>query len=265
MYTIGQFSKICKVTTRALRHYENIGLLVPAKVDENNQYRYYTSDQIPVVKNICFLKELGIPLKIIAEINDKITQPEEIRVILEEHRQYLIQQLDLYNSRLVKLARWQKSLEVKKMTETKHYDIRIRDIPEIFVRSLRKKIAIQKTGPVIRSVQEEIHSLGGVPAGPPILLFYDEEFNPDKTDLEIAWPVGNSSLAGKTLPAVLAATCIHVGPYDRLDEAYEAIFSWINRNGYREKYPTRQISLNDPRTTPAEKLVSEIIIPVEKQ
>lgn len=34
MYTIGQFSRICQVSPKALRHYEKLGLLVPFRVDE---------------------------------------------------------------------------------------------------------------------------------------------------------------------------------------------------------------------------------------
>ena len=43
MYQIGMFSKINRITTKALRHYDEIGL--PSFVDQETGYRYYTSDQ----------------------------------------------------------------------------------------------------------------------------------------------------------------------------------------------------------------------------
>ena len=38
---IGAFSKLCRVTVKTLRHYEELGLLVPAEIDEWTGYRYY--------------------------------------------------------------------------------------------------------------------------------------------------------------------------------------------------------------------------------
>ncbi|MBM7854727.1 DNA-binding transcriptional MerR regulator [Desulfohalotomaculum tongense] len=264
MYTIGQFSKICKVTVKALRHYEKIGLITPDKVEESNKYRYYSKEQVSLIKKISFLKELGVPLKLVKQIIDKETIPDEIKVLLEEHRKILLEQLDLCNSRLVKLAWWEKTLEGKELTEAKNYDIRIRGVAETPVRSLRKHIKAKEIAPMIRSLLEEINSLGGVHAGPPIMLFFDEDFNPENMDMEAALPVLDVNLSNKTLPAVLAATCIYVGPYDGLEDAYEAVFAWINQNGYRAEYPTREISYNDPQTTPPEQLVTEIIVPVTK-
>ena len=38
MISIGEFSKICHVTTRTLRHYDDIGLLKPIHINEENNY-----------------------------------------------------------------------------------------------------------------------------------------------------------------------------------------------------------------------------------
>lgn len=266
MYTIGQFSKICQVTTKALRHYEKIGLLIPSKVEEENLYRYYTPEQVALVKNIAFMKELGFSLNTAKQLIDQLSESDKIIDILEEHKKALLKELDLCNGRLVKLARWKKTLEANEMKETPNYDIRIRDIQETSVRSVRKKITAvpENIGPLIRNVLEEINSAGGVPAGPPIMLYYDEEFNPEEMDMEAAWPVLDENLANKTLPPIQAATCMHVGPYDGLCDAYEAVFTWINQNGYQAIFPTREISYNDPQTTPPEKLVTEIIVPIAR-
>ncbi|HBV95577.1 MAG: hypothetical protein JL50_09810 [Peptococcaceae bacterium BICA1-7] len=263
MYTIGQFSKICRVTTKALRHYEKIGLISPARVDHSNNYRYFTREQIHLIERICLMKDLGIPLKVVKRIIEKSSRGE-VDKFLEDHRQYLIKQLDLFNSRLVRLTRWQKAPEVKEMSQLRYYDVRIREIQEVLVRSVRKKIEAtpQNIVPLMGSVLEEIISLGGVCAGPPVLLSYDEEFSPKEADLEVCWPVADQALATGQLPPVQAATCMHTGPYDGLEKAYGAIFEWINKNGYRAVFPVREISHNDPRTTPAEQLVTEIIVPV---
>lgn len=264
MYTIGQFSKICKVTTKALRHYEKIGLLIPYQIDRGNQYRYYSADQVSLVKNISFMKELGIPLSKAQQMIDKLAEPYEMKAILEEHKKFLLKELDLCSSRLLKLTRWQKALEVNEMSDQKIYDVRLRNVQEMLVRSTRRKLTAfpQDLPPLIRALLEEIQSLGEAPAGPPMILYYDEEFNPEEVDIEVTWPVINEVVATKKLQKVEAAACIHVGPYNELENAYEAIFSWINQNGYKAVYPVREISYNDPAITPPEQLVTEIVVPV---
>lgn len=49
MYSIGMFSQICRVTPKTLRHYDEIGLLRPARIDRFTGYRYYTTDRKSVV------------------------------------------------------------------------------------------------------------------------------------------------------------------------------------------------------------------------
>ena len=70
MYLIGMFSKINRITTKALRHYDEIGLLKPGCVDQNTGYRYYTSDQLFRLHRIMAYKQLGLTLEEIAGVLD---------------------------------------------------------------------------------------------------------------------------------------------------------------------------------------------------
>lgn len=271
MYTIGQLSRICKVSAKALRHYEKLGLLVPAQVGRDNLYRYYARDQVPVLRKIILLKDLGIPLKDVKRLVDEKTSLDETQRLLEDHREALVRQIDLCNSRLIKLSRWKNTLEANKVTENiidyaAEYDIRIKEVQEVRVWSQRKQLKPfpENIAPFIREVLEDLVSRGGECAGPPVMLYHDEEFNPDLADVEVAWPVAVGTLSNRTLPTVRAAACLHVGPYGGLEAAYQAIFAWVNQNGYRAVSPIREISYNDPRTTSPDQLVTEIIIPVEK-
>ena len=47
MFKIGEFSKLSQVSVKALRHYDALGLLKPARVDRFTGYRYYSADQLP--------------------------------------------------------------------------------------------------------------------------------------------------------------------------------------------------------------------------
>lgn len=270
MYTIGQFSRICRVSPKALRHYEKIGLLSPARVDEYNQYRYYSREQVDAVKGILFMKDLGISLKTIKNIVRQGSQPNDIAEVLKYHRACLLQQLETINERMVRLSRWQKSMEARAMKDIS-YDIRLQEVPETLVYSSRRVLTdfFHELPQIMRRLLDELDAKGGLCSGAPIILyhdnFYDEDFNPQKVDVEVAWPVADPNLANNTLPAVRGAGCTHVGPYDGLENAYEAVFTWLNERGYKAKFPTREISLNDPSCTPPEQLVTHIIIPIENE
>ncbi len=70
MYKIGEFSYLCKVTLKTLRHYDKIGLLKPIKIDDYTGYRYYEDKQIKILKNIKELQQAGFKLSEIKELLD---------------------------------------------------------------------------------------------------------------------------------------------------------------------------------------------------
>lgn len=68
-YTITKLAKLSGVSARALRFYDEIGLLKPAYSGEN-QYRYYEEEQLLMLQQILFFRELGFPLGDIQRIMD---------------------------------------------------------------------------------------------------------------------------------------------------------------------------------------------------
>jgi DNA-binding transcriptional MerR regulator len=268
MYTIGQFSQICRVSIKALRHYEKMGLLVPARVEPGNQYRYYTSDQVAILKDIILMKELGLSLKAIKQMIDRQEWPEEVAAILEGHRNHLLHQADLCNSRLYMLAMRREAGEVEAQGEAVRYDVIIKTIPEIQVASKRKRMTQQCGEPpeMIRSLLEEV---GDAWAGTTITILHDEEFDPIQRDVEAAVTVSDPSRATGKLPSCQVASTIHVGP--QFEWAFQAVYAWINEHGYQAAGPLRIVIFNAAPSetsptgyTPVEKVVSEIMVPVVK-
>ncbi len=69
--SIGNMSKLTGIHIKSLRYYENIGVLIPAYVDPQTKYRYYSYQQIPNVMALRFCLELGIPLINFKKYQDK--------------------------------------------------------------------------------------------------------------------------------------------------------------------------------------------------
>ncbi len=94
--SIGYFSSQTGLSVRALRLYDEVGLLKPAFVVEHNKYRYYQFEQIELAKQIKTYRENDLPLEQIKHI---LEQPESTQQTLEQHlerlRERLIQQQTL--------------------------------------------------------------------------------------------------------------------------------------------------------------------------
>jgi len=86
LYQIGLFSKLGKVTIKTLHHYDGMGLLVPACVDEETGYRYYITDQLLRLNQIMALRQMGFSIPEITDILDG----NHVSAILERRKAQLL-------------------------------------------------------------------------------------------------------------------------------------------------------------------------------
>ena len=83
---IGEFSRLCRLTVRALRHCQKIKLLVPEIIDYSTGYRYYSVVQMQKALNIVRLKGLGFSLEEIRTMYDSETHRPSINMLEEKIR-----------------------------------------------------------------------------------------------------------------------------------------------------------------------------------
>ena len=88
MFNIGEFARLGAVTVRSLRHYHELGLLVPAEVDDATGYRRYSADQLSRLNRVVALKELGFSLSEIVTLTGTVTI-DELRGMLMLRRTQL--------------------------------------------------------------------------------------------------------------------------------------------------------------------------------
>jgi protein phosphatase len=62
MLTIGAFARACRLSPKALRLYDELDLLRPARVDPDTGYRYYAAGQLEQARLVAWLRRLGMPL-----------------------------------------------------------------------------------------------------------------------------------------------------------------------------------------------------------
>ncbi len=90
-YTVQKLAALSGVSVRTLHHYDEVGLLKPAYHGANG-YRYYEEEQLLLLQQILFFRNLGFELKKIREI---IKKKEFDRIAaLHSHRKLLVNELD---------------------------------------------------------------------------------------------------------------------------------------------------------------------------
>src|SRR6476659_8473180 len=89
MFSIGEFSTISGITVRTLRFYHELGLLVPAAVDPETNYRMYDERNLESAKVIAALRGLEFPLEQIREILAECRDDQDALGQLEQQQKML--------------------------------------------------------------------------------------------------------------------------------------------------------------------------------
>lgn len=120
MFTVKQLSKMAGVTPRTLHHYDEIGLLKPARVGDNG-YRYYGDESLLRLQQILFYRELDMPLEDIRKIMGR--RDFDVLAALESHKESLSKQIERTRRLLNTVDNTINHLKGKKnMTENKFFE-----------------------------------------------------------------------------------------------------------------------------------------------
>ena len=99
---IGRFSQMTRLSVKALRLYDEIGLLPPAQTDPSSGYRYYDLGQANRAEAIRILRSVDMPLDEIKAVLDD-DSPELVHKHLLLHRERLAERLAADERRLTYL------------------------------------------------------------------------------------------------------------------------------------------------------------------
>ena len=138
MLKIGDFSKLSRISIRMLRHYDEIGLLVPQTTDSVTGYRYYGEDQLPVAGRITALKDMGFSLAAIREILKSYDDPRALADFLTVKQAEVKAEAAETNRRLLLLDTAIKRL--RKDDTAMSYNVVLKSLPERYVASVRQVI-----------------------------------------------------------------------------------------------------------------------------
>lgn len=247
---IGEFSRLGRVTVRALRHYEEIDLLTPEIVDRDTGYRYYSVGQLQKIFSITQLKSMGYSLE------EKIRKCEDELAVLKERKRML------------------KAVVASQKKLHKMEKVYFESLPAITVASHRTIIpSFEDLGRLCCEViGPEMARLGCECPGPGYCYTIEHGgYKPQDIDIEYCEKVtkkGTDSalIKFKDIPVVPLAACLKVfGPYDKLYDNYVELFAYLEKEGYKIVAAPRAVYIDGIwNQEDADKWLTIIQAPVEK-
>jgi DNA-binding transcriptional MerR regulator len=267
LMTIGAFAGRTRLSAKALRLYDRLGLLPPARVDPDSGYRFYGEDQVATARLIALLRRLGMPLTAIADIAAK--PPGEAA---EAVGAYWADVESVTADRRVLASYIRAKLTGGDMPS---YDITTRAIPQRTIVSISRHLYAGETGPFFADAFARLRSaapgLEGI-AGCPYLIFYGEVSDDSDGPLELCRPVARhpdqaaEGVQVREEPAHTEAY-IRVAMKDMgwpaLAPAVDALEAWV-RGQRRELAGTlRQVLIGDQRTATPDTPVCDLSLPLK--
>jgi effector-binding domain-containing protein len=146
----------------------------------------------------------------------------------------------------------------------------VRNTKEQPTLAVRTSTPVEKLSEVMGScygeIMQVIGSTGAQPAGPPFAMYYNMDMS--NLDVEIGFPVtakteGSGRVKAGKLPGGKAVTTLHVGPYDKIGDAYERLTAHVKEQGLETESFCYEFYLNDPGETRPEDLKTEIYFPIK--
>lgn len=272
MLKIGDFSKLSRISIRMLRHYDEIGLLVPKNIDDMTRYRYYCEEQLAEAGRITALKTMGFSLTAITEIIKNYNDPKALSDFLLVKQAEVQVEADEIKQRLLLIETAIKRLREDDMAM--NYNVILKTLPERYVASIRKKLpAYNQEGMLWNMLCTETAEMNLQQADNcyNLAIFHDEGYQESDVDVEIQMTVkgqypNTENVIFKTVPEVEIASATYKGSYEKITAVNHAVANWVSDNGYEFNGAMFCIYHVSPaQTQNPNELVTELCYPVKKK
>lgn len=231
MITIGKMSLACHCSPKTLRHYDQIGLLKPIKVDLDTGFRYYAPEQIDTMLIIQHYKQLGFSLTDIAIIL-KASKDEQLQLFRFQRNQLFGQLKELHD------ALYQLEVHIDQLEDSnsmpydskQEYKMDYRFLPKQPIYGLRDQMAVKDFGLAYSKLFEKMKDFTSV--GLLGARYFCVDFDPNDSDVEIFALLSDEQHANGFVGDCWCIHTVHRGGYSDLALAYGATIKWMEENGY---------------------------------
>jgi DNA-binding transcriptional MerR regulator len=270
LMTIGAFADRTRLSAKALRLYDRLGLVRPARTDPASGYRFYREDQVDGARLVALLRRLGMPLPVIADV---------IRLPAGEAAEaiggYWAEIESATAERRVLVSYIQARLAGGDMAR---YDIQTRPMPGRTLVAVTRHVHAHEAGAFFSDSFARLRAAGpgleGI-AGCPFVIYYGEVSDDSDGPVELCRPVvadpdpdpdlGDADLQPRTEPAheeVFIRVAMKDMGWPALAPAADALEAWIRERRRAPAGPLRQVLIADQRTAEPDTPVCDLSVPL---
>jgi DNA-binding transcriptional MerR regulator/effector-binding domain-containing protein len=232
MFRVAEFAHLAGVSPRMLRKWDGIGLFRPAWVDPSTGYRAYSPAQLPELRRILALRDVGMPLAEIAALRGGTG---DLREALARRRRELERARRDAERRLQALE-----IGIAMADDPSAPDVVVRPIEPERVAVLRLRDG-EDDASAFYELEAHVRDLGRRRSAPPGETRLDAQ---RAVFVPVTRPVpAVDRIDSIQLPGIQAATVVHRGDYDGLGPARDALERWVAAAGLRPDGPLRVLYL----------------------
>ena len=221
MFRIGEFAGLTGVSAKTLRAWDALGLFRPAWVDRATGYRGYSPAQLPELRRIVGLRDVGVPL---VEIGRLVAGGADLRTVLDHRRAELERERREVERRLAAL-----DITVAAAVDgDPPADVVVRPVAAERVATYALRPADTDLNPAFYALEAHVRDRGRRAPRPPGALSDESGGRLAEVFVPVRGPVpATDRIAFRRLPACRAASIIHRGPYGGLGDALTALREWV--------------------------------------
>jgi DNA-binding transcriptional MerR regulator len=269
LLTSGEFSRRSRLSPKALRLYEQLGLLVPDEVDAASRYRRYRAGRLADARLIVWLRRLDMPLSDVAAVLAAPAAADRDALVAaywdEAEARFAAQRW--LAARVRELVSGHEG--GPGMTQT----VQTRDVPAHLVLTEQRHIAPEELPDWIAQAMTRLLAAAapvGGPAAEPFVVYHGEVNHDSDGPAEVCVPVDPARAAELSVPtreepahreAYLRITKAQVA-FPQILSAYDAVGRWLTANGHTASLPPREVYFTDWDAAGPDDEVCDIAFPM---
>jgi DNA-binding transcriptional MerR regulator len=241
MVKIGDFARMGRVSIKALRHYDDIGLLRPVRVDSRTGYRYYSASQLPLLNRLLVYKNLGFSLEQTSVLLRRNSSPEELRELLRARQTELTRRIEVESVQLADVVSRIQQIELE--GDRPRYDVLLKEVES------REVLSIRKILPDYQALEPLLNSMSaGLPASEVDgygAIWHQCLFSGAEIDCEALVFLKDARNVCRLPAARVASVIYNDRDEDPFPHVYRAVLEQIHSSGDEIQWPMREIYYSD--------------------
>jgi DNA-binding transcriptional MerR regulator len=240
--TIGDFARMTHLSVKALRHYHEVGVLVPTDIDRSTGYRRYDISQVATAQIIRRLRDLGMPLEELREVL-YTDNPEDRNIRIAAHLRRMERRLAETQSTVASLR------ALLEQPHSGQISVEFRRVLPARSLAIREQVSVAEFvawwASAFRELRASLKSSGLMRAGPDAALYSGEFYEEEVGEVVAFIPVHgkakpNARVELLEIPGAELAVALHEGAFEDLDQAYAALGAYVAERAIGLEGPIRE-------------------------